>query len=149
MVSPPTVQVCRSPTHFTQAYTPLCPTQAYPGGEARQEVCKAYPLPQEKTFDSKQPMLLNAITFPADLTPEQDPPSPGHCCLLVLNIFVQSSHCPPLTVPLHDTLTSYCSCMNKSVFPNEQGSRLALETRLVQQQLLHVANPATHGLCTQ
>lgn len=36
--------------------------------------------------------------------------------------------------------------MNKRVFPSEQRSRLALGTSPVQQQVLYVANVATHGL---
>lgn len=50
-------------------------------------------------------------------------PSPVHGCLLVLKIFLQSTHCFLPSVPPHDTLTSYCFCMNKRVFPSEQRSR--------------------------
>lgn len=84
-------------------------------------------------------------TFPADLTLELGS-FPLHCCLLASKMFLQSVHCSLPTVSLHDTLTSYCSCMNKSVFPIEQRSRLALGTSLVQQPLLYVTNTAIHGL---
>lgn len=98
-------------------------------------------------------MLLNLLYIPAvlNVTSQQtllwnlDPP-PVHCRLLVLKMFPQSTHCSLLTVSLHDTLTSHCSCVNKSVFPNEQRSQLALGTSLVQQQLMHAANTAIHGL---
>lgn len=86
------------------------------------------------------PAVLNVISQQTSLWNRD--PSPVRCCLLVLKLSLQSTHCSLLSVSLHDTLTSYCSCMNKSVFPTERQSRLALGASLVQQQPMYVANTA-------
>lgn len=110
----PRAQVHRSPSHVTMCAYPLL----YSSLPCEWKYTWNLSVPQDDIYAEAR-VHSHCAKGPSQQTHSEL----GSSCALSLTRFKKVStkhHCFLLTVSLHDILTHYCSCMNKSVFPNQR-----------------------------